>query len=194
MVGRRFGRRTAPGGSPEPPVDQIIRPILRGNQPAIYNGWAMAAFDLPDEAATAALAARIAAQARTGDVIALKGDLGVGKTSFARAFIRARGDAAEEVPSPTFTFLQVYEAGGATVWHFDLYRLGASEEAWELGIEEAFAGGISLIEWPERLGSLLPRRRLEIALAFCEQAQARRAVCTGGAEWQARLAEIVADA
>lgn len=184
-------RRAAPV---ERPFDRIIRPFLRGNQPAIYNGRVMAVFDLPDEAATAALAARIAPQARPGDVIALKGDLGVGKTSFARAFIRARGEAGEEVPSPTFTLVQVYEAAAASVWHFDLYRLGSAEDAWELGIEEAFAGGISLIEWPERLGSLLPRRRLEIALAFGEQAQARRAVCTGGAEWRARLAEIAADA
>jgi tRNA threonylcarbamoyl adenosine modification protein YjeE len=154
----------------------------------------MTAIDLPDEAATAVLAARIAAHAAPGDVIALKGDLGAGKTSFARAFIRARGAAEEEVPSPTFTLVQVYEAGGAAIWHFDLYRLTAAEQAWELGIEEAFGSGISLIEWPERLGSLLPRRRLEIALAFGDPPQARRAILSGGAEWQARLAAIVADA
>ena len=71
----------------------------------------MIVVDLPDEAATAALAARVAALAVPGDVIALKGDLGAGKTSFARAFIRARGDAHEEVPSPTFTLVQIYEAG-----------------------------------------------------------------------------------
>ncbi len=150
--------------------------------------------DLPDEAATAALAARIAAVAASGDVIALKGDLGVGKTSFARAFIRARGIAGEEVPSPTFTLVQVYEIGGAAIWHFDLYRLAAAEEAWELGIEDAFSAGISLIEWPERLGPLLPRRRLEVALAFGDRPQARRTVLAGGAEWRARLSEIAADA
>ncbi len=74
------------------------------------------------------------------------------------------------------------------MWHFDLYRLGRAEEAWELGIEEAFACGISLIEWPERLGQLLPQRRLEISLAFGERAQARRAECvrpaqSGGCDW-----------
>jgi tRNA threonylcarbamoyladenosine biosynthesis protein TsaE len=147
-------------------------------------------FDLPDEAATAELAARVAAGARAGDVIALRGDLGVGKTSFARAFIRARGAIAEDVPSPTFTLVQIYELEAATIWHFDLYRLAAPEEAWELGIEEAFAGGISLIEWPERLGALLPQRRLDIALGFARLPQARRAACEGGAEWRARLAEI----
>jgi tRNA threonylcarbamoyl adenosine modification protein YjeE len=153
----------------------------------------MTVFDLPDEAATAVFAARIAARARAGDVIALSGDLGVGKTSFARAFIRARGDAAAEVPSPTFTLVQIYELATAPVWHFDLYRLAAAEEAWELGIEEAFTAGISLIEWPERLGPLLPQHRLDIALDFGQRPQARRAVCTGGAEWRSRLAGIAAD-
>ncbi len=150
-------------------------------------------FDLPNEAATAAFAARIAAQARPGDVIALRGDLGAGKTSFARAFIRARGNADEDVPSPTFTLVQTYQTDAAAIWHFDLYRIEVAQEAWELGIEEAFAAGISLIEWPERLGPLLPQQRLEIALAFGAHPEARRATCTGGADWLARLAAIVAD-
>ena len=158
----------------------------------------MRAFDLPDEAATGALAARLAAVARPGDIIALAGDLGVGKTSFARAFIRARADTREEVPSPTFTLVQVYQTGrqtgGAAIWHFDLYRLGAAEEAWELGIEDAFGTGISLIEWPDRLGPLLPRRCLEIALSFGDRGEARRAVVCGAAEWRARLAGMAADA
>jgi tRNA threonylcarbamoyladenosine biosynthesis protein TsaE len=77
--------------------------------------------ELPDENATAALAARLAALARPGDVIALSGDLGAGKTSFARAFIRARG-GDEAVPSPTFTLVQLYELTGGAIWHFDLYR------------------------------------------------------------------------
>ncbi len=103
--------------------------------------------DLPDPAATAALAARLASLVRRGDVIALGGDLGTGKTSFARAFINALpraedeppGEAAEEVPSPTFTLVQTYRRKPADVWHFDLYRLQRPEEAYELGIEEAFA-------------------------------------------------------
>src|ERR1700728_1701643 len=140
----------------------------------------MLVLDLPEEAATAALAERIAALARTGDVFALRGDLGAGKTSFARAFIRAitreRGAGDDEVPSPTFTLVQIYEPG---IWHFDLYRLRTPEEAWELGIEEAFAEGIALIEWPERLGPLLPQRRLDIALAFVEAPNARRAEIDG---------------
>ena len=152
----------------------------------------MAVAELPDEAATAALAARISALAATGDIIALKGDLGAGKTTFARHFIRACG-SAEEVPSPTFTLVQVYEVGDAAIWHFDLYRIKSPEEAWELGIEDAFAEGISLIEWPERLGRLLPRRRLEIELRFGGRPEARRAVLDPGEGWQARLQKILAD-
>ena len=154
----------------------------------------MIVVDLPDEAATAALAARLAAQVAPGDIIALRGDLGVGKTSFARAFIRARGDAHEEVPSPTFTLVQIYQTAAVAIWHFDLYRLEAAEEAWELGIEEAFASGVSLIEWPERLASLLPQRRLEITLDFGDRPDARRASLAGDARWRARLAVVDADA
>jgi len=149
--------------------------------------------DLPDENATAAIAARLAALAMPGDVIALKGELGAGKTSFARAFIRARG-GGETVPSPTFTLVQVYELSGGAVWHFDLYRLRTPEEAWELGIEDAFRDGISLIEWPERLGALLPARRLEIALDFGPTPTARHATLSGGSDWAARLASIGAAA
>ena len=151
----------------------------------------MIAIDLPDEAATAELAARLAALAQPGDVIALKGELGAGKTSFARAFIRARGDAGE-VPSPTFTLVQVYDLPGGSVWHFDAYRLRDPEEAWELGIEDAFADGISLIEWPERLGSLVPVRRLEILLMPGVTEAGRRAIIDGAGDWQARLAGLAA--
>jgi tRNA threonylcarbamoyladenosine biosynthesis protein TsaE len=144
-----------------------------------------ATIELPNEAATGMLAAAIAGLAKPGDVIALLGDLGVGKTSFARAFIHASG-VAEEVPSPTFTLVQTYPAQAALIWHFDLYRLRSPEEAWELGIEDAFGDGISLIEWPDRLGPLLPERRLEIAFAFGNRPEARRAAVTGNAAWRAQ--------
>ena len=148
------------------------------------------AVPLADERATSSLAARLAARARQGDVIALAGPLGSGKTSFARAFIAARSGAPQEVPSPTFTLVQVYAAGGPPIWHFDLFRLAAPEEAWELGIEDAFADGISLIEWPERLGPLLPAERLEIALAFAETIEARIATIAPSPSWEARVAEL----
>ena len=153
----------------------------------------MPVVDLSHEAATAGFAAQISALATIGDIIALKGDLGAGKTTFARGFIRGRG-GLEEVPSPTFTLVQIYELGAAAVWHFDLYRVTSPEEAWELGIEDAFAEGISLIEWPERLGPLLPPRRLEIEFLFGDQPHSRRALIAAGESWQNRLAGITADA
>ena len=143
-------------------------------------------FDLPDEAATAALARGIAGLALSGDVIALSGDLGAGKTFFARAFI---GEA--DVPSPTFTLVQTYERPAgcrrARVWHFDLYRLKRAEEAIELDIEDAFADGVSLIEWPECLGGLLPAERLDVALDFGAEAKARTAILTGRGRWASLL-------
>lgn len=150
---------------------------------------------LADEAATAELAQSLSLQAKAGDVIALSGDLGAGKTSFARAFINAlpreKGAAdpgsPEEVPSPTFTLVQLYERAAGQVWHFDLYRLEQAEEAYELGIEEAFSEGISLIEWPERLGGLLPRDRLELRLGFAALPQSRTAEFRAEGSWKARL-------
>ncbi|MEK9726225.1 MAG: tRNA (adenosine(37)-N6)-threonylcarbamoyltransferase complex ATPase subunit type 1 TsaE, partial [Rhodospirillaceae bacterium] len=117
---------------------------------------------LADEAATEALGRWLAAVAAPGDVIALAGDLGSGKTVLARAVVRAYCDTpGEEVPSPTFTLVQSYEGGAAPVHHFDLYRLEDPDEALELGIEEAFADGVTLIEWPDRLGPWLPAERLD---------------------------------
>lgn len=113
---------------------------------------------LVDEAATEALGAALAARLKPGDVVGLKGDLGAGKTTLARAIIRAAADDPELiVPSPTFTLVEVYETPRGTYWHFDLYRLETPEQVYELGWEEALAGGIVLIEWAERLGPLLPQ-------------------------------------
>lgn len=146
--------------------------------------------DLPSERATGKLAAALAALARVGDIFALAGDLGTGKTVLARAFIRARGAGDEEVPSPTFTLVQSYELSEGPVHHFDLYRLDAPDDALELGIEEAFSDGISLIEWPERLGPWLPRSALTVDLALGARRGARQATLSGDADWMARLAEV----
>lgn len=149
--------------------------------------------DLADEAATQRLGATLARLAVAGDVIALEGDLGSGKTALARAFIRTLSGAEEEVPSPTFTLAQLYDCDIATIWHFDLYRLEKPEDAFELGIEDAFAGGISLIEWPDRLGGWLPADRLTIGLSAGSDAGARRARLDGGPAWTARLQETFGD-
>jgi tRNA threonylcarbamoyladenosine biosynthesis protein TsaE len=120
----------------------------------------MPAFSMPlaDETATEQLGATLAARLRPGDVVGLKGELGAGKTTLARAILRAAaGDPDLIVPSPTFTLVEVYETPAGIYWHFDLYRLETPEQVFELGWEEARAGGIVLLEWPERLGSLLPQ-------------------------------------
>ncbi|OYV26270.1 MAG: tRNA (adenosine(37)-N6)-threonylcarbamoyltransferase complex ATPase subunit type 1 TsaE [Acidocella sp. 20-63-7] len=120
---------------------------------------------LENEAATAALAEKLASRARPGDVVLLSGPLGAGKSSFARAFIRAlAGDPGLVVPSPTFTLVQSYELSGVSVWHYDLWRLSGPESLEELGWEEA-QEGIVLVEWPERLGDLAPAHALRIALS-----------------------------
>lgn len=119
---------------------------------------------LPDEAATARLAADLALVLKQGDVVALSGDLGAGKTHFARAFIRAlAGDPALEVPSPTYTLAQIYETR-PRVTHFDLYRLGDESELDELGFEEAVETGLVLVEWPERATDALASASLYIEL------------------------------
>ena len=146
---------------------------------------------LAGETATEALAASLAAVARSGDILALWGDLGSGKTVFARAFIRAAtGHRDEEVPSPTFTLVQTYETEDMPIHHFDMYRLKVPEEAYALGIEEAFADGISLIEWPDRLGGLLPRERLDIRLEHGSDSTFRTASLSGTGDWVERLKEV----
>ncbi len=145
--------------------------------------------DVVDETGTGRVAAALAALAVPSDVIALAGDLGAGKTAFARGFLRARG-VMGDVPSPTFTLVQLYETPGALIYHFDLYRLARAEDAFELGIEEAFAEGISLIEWPERLGPYLPAARLDVALSFGADEGARSIALTPSAAWASRMADF----
>ena len=148
-----------------------------------------------DEHGTEAVARRLAAFVRRGDVIGLKGPLGSGKTVFARAFIRALTRREEDVPSPTFTLVQRYDEAGVaagTVFHVDLYRLETADEVWELGIEEAVTEGVVLIEWPERLGPLRPRDYLEIVLLpDCGGREAAREIrVTPYGEWRERLAAM----
>jgi tRNA threonylcarbamoyladenosine biosynthesis protein TsaE len=158
------------------------------------------AFFLPDEAATEALARRLAPLLAPGDRIALSGPVGAGKSTFARALIRALvGDPAAEVPSPTFTLVQTYDARGpaGTVWpvhHFDLYRLTDPSEVEELGWDEALAEGLCLIEWPDRAGALLPAERLDLALATGPDGSGRLARLTGRGAPAAALARKAREA
>ncbi|MGE0717452.1 MAG: tRNA (adenosine(37)-N6)-threonylcarbamoyltransferase complex ATPase subunit type 1 TsaE [Alphaproteobacteria bacterium] len=144
---------------------------------------------LADLDATERLAAAVARLARPGDTIALSGDLGAGKTAFARAFVRARTGEAE-VPSPTFTLVQIYADGDGEIWHADLYRITDPKEAEEIGLEDAFGDAIVLVEWPERIAGLLPRDRLDLHMAFAEPEGARRATLTGHGSWHTRVAEL----
>jgi tRNA threonylcarbamoyl adenosine modification protein YjeE len=132
-----------------------------------------------DETLTAALARMLAATLRPGQTILLDGPVGAGKTHFARAFIRARqGDAAEDVPSPTFTLVQTYDDPmGTEIWHADLYRLTDPDEVVELGLVEAMEGAIVLVEWPDRLGPYLPDGAMRLELQ--PMGDARRAVLSG---------------
>ena len=106
------------------------------------------------------LGQKLAHFAQKKDVFALFGTLGMGKSVLSRAFIQELTQA-DDVPSPTFTLLQTYEASDFDIYHFDLYRLKSPEEIFEIGVEEALYDGVSLIEWPERMGGYLPKQ------AFC---------------------------
>lgn len=124
---------------------------------------------LPTETETAALATHLAAKAGAGQAFALTGDLGAGKTTFARYFIRAlAGDEALVVPSPTYTLLETYDLpDGKCVWHYDAYRLERPDDILNTGYEEALeTGAILLVEWPEKIGRHLPRAAIFVHFAF----------------------------
>lgn len=96
------------------------------------------------------------------EIVALDGTLGMGKTVFVRAVIQALTNVSTDVPSPTFTLLQTYDTTKGPLYHFDFYRLKNPEEAYEIGIEDAFSDGICFIEWPEKIASLLPKTAIHI--------------------------------
>jgi len=144
---------------------------------------------LRDEAATAALARAVAPGLRAGDALLLQGPLGAGKTSFARACIRALCGPGTEVPSPSFNLVLTYDTSLCPLWHIDLYRVADPREIDELGLEEIFAEGIALIEWPERLGAATPRDALTLALALGNGAE-RIATFSGAPSWIPRLSNI----
>lgn len=118
-------------------------------------------FKSSSEAETAAIAAKFAQIARSGDIFALNGTLGAGKSVFARGFVQSLTEA-KEVPSPTFTLVQMYVAPEFEIYHFDLYRLKTPTELFELNIDEAFYAGVCLVEWPEKMGPLTPRNMWQV--------------------------------
>ena len=147
---------------------------------------------LPDEAATQALGRALAAALRTGEALCLSGPLGAGKSTLARALVRALTTPDEDVPSPTFTLVQFYEGARLNVAHFDLYRLSSPDEAYEIGLDEALDEGAVVIEWPERLEGGLPRDRLDIVIALSDMGDSagREARLTPHGAWEGRGLEF----
>lgn len=138
-------------------------------------------FSLLDHKATEALGAALAQHMVCGDVLALIGDLGAGKTTLARGFIQALCGASTEVPSPTYTLIQTYDTPKGELWHGDMYRLEKPEDGYELGLLDAFEEAICLVEWPDKLGALWPEDALTLSLNFKDEG--REAVLSGAREW-----------
>src|SRR3954462_13843681 len=148
---------------------------------------------LVDAAATENLGAPLAGALRPGEAVCLYGPLGAGKTTLARGLIRALTAPDEDVPSPTFTLVQLYAAPAFPIAHFDLYRLTRGEEAFELGLDEALEDGVAVIEWPERLEGRLPPDRLDIVLTIpSDGTTGRVARLVGHGSWAGRETELTA--
>ena len=152
------------------------------------------AIDLPDADATARLGRWLARQLGAGDTLLLEGEIGAGKTHLARSLIQTRladFGVVEDVPSPSFTLVQTYQAGQLEIWHADLYRLGSPDEIAELGLDAAFGQALCLVEWPEKLGPWRPGRA--ITLRLTPLGDGRRAELSGRADLEARLTEALCD-
>lgn len=143
---------------------------------------------LVDEVATRTAGATLATLAQAGDVIALYGELGAGKTTLSRGLICALMQQETEVPSPTYTLVQTYDGPAFPIFHFDLYRLNSPDELIELGWEETQTG-LAVIEWPDRAADRLPRWRLDVRLTPYENG--RKLTLVGhGEDWQTRLHDV----
>lgn len=134
---------------------------------------------------TAKKAEYLASLVKCGDVILLSGELGAGKSTFARTFIQSFLGEPLHVQSPTFPLIQVYDQGECDLWHCDLYRLEAPEETIELGLDEAYSQAITVIEWPERLGPYKPRSYLHLTLTLTPNPLERTLKVTSvGGRWK----------
>ena len=125
-----------------------------------------------------------ATKAQKGEVFALSGDLGVGKTTFVRFFVQHLSNPAQEVTSPTFSLVHIYDTSLCPIWHLDLYRLESVQEVVMLGIEEAMESSIMLIEWPEIATPFLPLECFNLEFLWGEEENSRYISCTGPKEWK----------
>lgn len=153
----------------------------------------IATFTLHKEADTLRLGAVLAAELRQGDIIALEGALGMGKTALARGLVRHLCGEETVVASPTFTLVQVYDTPTFPVWHCDLYRIESHDDAFEIGLDEAFTEAATLIEWPERLGTMLPTHHLRLTFVREETDGSRLIELRGNREWAQRLKGLSID-
>ncbi|WP_323767887.1 tRNA (adenosine(37)-N6)-threonylcarbamoyltransferase complex ATPase subunit type 1 TsaE [Antarctobacter sp.] len=152
-----------------------------------------AALTLPSPEATCAFAQRIGAALRPGDVLLLSGQIGAGKTHFARCLIQSLLEVPEDVPSPTFTLVQTYDTTAGELWHADLYRLTGPDESVELGLTEAFETAICLVEWPDRLQELAPKDALRLSFAAATEEDTRHVTLDWETpRWDAVIAEQMA--
>ena len=136
---------------------------------------------------TGDLARRIGAGLEPGHVLLLEGPVGAGKTHFARALIQSLLPVPEDVPSPTFTLVQTYDAPAAAIWHADLYRLTSVYEIEELGLTDAFSDAICLVEWPDRLGDLRPEDALDLTLTVTGDDTRRLSATWNDDKWPEKL-------
>jgi len=141
---------------------------------------------------TCEFAHSIAGRLAPGDVMLLQGDIGAGKTHFARCLIQSLLEEPEDIPSPTFTLVQTYPTRLGEVWHADLYRLSHPDEVIELGLADAFSDAICLVEWPDRLGDLTPKTALTMLFSLSGSEETRKVVLSWDApRWGAILAGLV---
>ena len=136
---------------------------------------------------TEELASALKENLQNGDIILLKGEIGAGKSLFARSLIQSTMDQVEEVPSPTFTIVQTYETKLGSIWHADLYRLTDQSEIFELGLIDAFVNEIVIVEWPDRLGHLEPQDALTVEIVILENDKREVIFSTNSSMWKARL-------